>query len=150
MRRAAQILLVLALVAFAAGVIRWHIVSGRVAQEKRAQGPIARVEFDLSRQDGWKSADYTADRIGPHAIVLETRGLNWEGRPTTSFAMLIRLFQQGTTYSVRAWRGLPFPVVFVNFSGNSLAKKPVRSIWPIVVGLMDLSVRGAGTTVRMS
>ena len=86
MRRAAQILLVLALVAFAAGVIRWHIVSGRVAQEKRAQGPIARVEFDLSRQDGWKSADYTADRIGPHAIVLETRGLNWEGRPTTSFA----------------------------------------------------------------
>ena len=64
--------------------------------------------------------------------------------------MLIRLFQQGTTYSVGAWRGLPFPVVFVNSSGSSLAKRAVRSIWPPVVGLMDLSVRGVGTSVRMS
>jgi hypothetical protein len=86
MHRAAQIFLVLALLGFAVGAIRWHIVSGRVAQERREQEPIARLAFDLSRQDGWKSADYTADRIGPHAIVLETRGLNWESHPTTTFA----------------------------------------------------------------
>ena len=64
--------------------------------------------------------------------------------------MLIRLFQQDTTYSVRAWHGLRFPVVCENFSGSSPAKRPVRSIWPPVVGLMDLSVRGVGTSVRMS
>jgi len=68
----------------------------------------------------------------------------------SSRLMLIRLFQQGTTYSVRAWHGLRFPVVFVNSSGSSPAKRPVRSIWPTVVGLMDLSVRGVGTSVRMS
>jgi len=64
--------------------------------------------------------------------------------------MLIRLFQQDTTYSVRRWRGLRFHVVCVNSSDSSLAKRPVRSIWPPVVGLTDLSVRGAGTSVRMS
>jgi hypothetical protein len=64
--------------------------------------------------------------------------------------MLIRLFQQDTRYSVRAWRGLRFPVVCENSSGSSAAKRPVRSIWPRVVGLMDLSVLDVGTNVRMS
>ena len=64
--------------------------------------------------------------------------------------MLIRLFQQDTTYSVRAWRGLRFPVVCENSSGSSPAKRPVSSIWPPVVGLMDLSVRAVGTSMRMS
>jgi hypothetical protein len=70
--------------------------------------------------------------------------------PLSKRLMLIRLFQQDTTYSVRAWRGLRFPVVCENSSGSSPAKRPVGSIWPPVVGLMDLSVRGAGTGVRMS
>ena len=64
--------------------------------------------------------------------------------------MLIRLFQQYTTYSVRAWRGRRFPVVCENSSDSSPAKRPVSSIWPPVVGLMDLSVRGVETSVRMS
>jgi hypothetical protein len=64
--------------------------------------------------------------------------------------MLIRLFQQDTTYSVRAWRGLRFPVVCENSSGSSPVKSPVRNIWPPVVGLMDLTVRDVGTSVHMS
>ena len=64
--------------------------------------------------------------------------------------LLIRLFQQDTRYSVRAWRGQRFPVVCENSSGSSPAKRAVRSIWPPVVGLMDLSVRDVGTSVRMS
>ena len=64
--------------------------------------------------------------------------------------MLIRLFQQDTTYSVWGWRGLRFPVVCESSSGSSPAKRPVRNIWPPVVGLMDLSVRGVGTSVHMS
>src|SRR5262249_26031789 len=67
-----------------------------------------------------------------------------------SLLMLIRLFQQDSTYSVRGWRGLRFPVVFVNSSASSPAKRPVRSIWLTVVGRTDLSVRGVGTSVRMS
>ena len=63
--------------------------------------------------------------------------------------MLIRLFQQNTTYSVRAWHSRRFPEACVNFSGSLPTKRPVRSIWPPVVGLMDLSVRGVGTSVRM-
>jgi hypothetical protein len=86
MRRAAKILLLLSLLTFAVGGIRWYLVSGRVAEEKRRQEPSARVAFDLSRQNGWKSVDYTAERIGPYAIVLETRGLNWDRRPTAGFA----------------------------------------------------------------
>src|SRR5262244_2615799 len=68
----------------------------------------------------------------------------------TSALMLIRLFQQNTTYSVRMWRGLRFHIVCANSSDSSLAKRPVRSIWPSVAGLTDLSVRGAGTCVRTS
>jgi hypothetical protein len=86
MRRAAKILLILALSTFAVGVLRWYLESARVSQEKRDQEPIARLAFDLSRQDGWKSVDYTADRMGLYAIVLETRGLNWESRVTAGFA----------------------------------------------------------------
>lgn len=67
----------------------------------------------------------------------------------TTELMLIRLFQQDTRYSVRAWRGLRFRVVCENSSGSLPTKRPVRSIWPPVVGLMDLSVRGVGTSVRM-
>jgi len=67
-----------------------------------------------------------------------------------SLLLLIRLFQQDTTYSVGAWGGQRFPVVCENSSGSSPAKRFVRSIWPPVVGLMDLSVRGVGTSVRMS
>src|SRR5262249_20802384 len=40
--------------------------------------------------------------------------------------MLIRLFQQNTTYSVRMWRGLRFHIVCANSSDSSLAKRPVR------------------------
>jgi hypothetical protein len=76
-------------------------------------------------------------------------GMGW-GLSRSNHLMLIRLFQQDTTYSVRAWRGLRFPVVCENSSGSSPAKRFVRSIWPPVVGLMDLSVRGVGTSVRMS
>ena len=62
--------------------------------------------------------------------------------------MLIRYFRQNTTYRVRASRGLRFPVVFVFCGGSSPAKRPVSSIWPPVVGLMDLSVRAVGTSIR--
>jgi hypothetical protein len=86
MRRAAKTLLILALSTFAFGALRWYLASGRVAEEKRRQEPIARVAFDLSRQDGWKSGDYSLERLGSYAIVLETRGLNWDRRPTASFA----------------------------------------------------------------
>src|SRR5215813_4257033 len=68
----------------------------------------------------------------------------------TRLLMLIRLFQQNTTYSVRMWRGLRFHIVCANSSDSSLAKRPVRSIWPSVAGLTDLSVRDAGTCVRTS
>jgi hypothetical protein len=72
------------------------------------------------------------------------------GKSFISSLMLIRLFQHNTTYSVRRWRGLRFHIVCANSSDSSLAKRPVRSIWPPVVGLTDLSVRSAVTSVRTS
>jgi MFS family permease len=67
-----------------------------------------------------------------------------------SLLMLIRLFQQDTTYSVWACHGRRFPEACVNFSVSSPAKRPVRNIWRLAVGLTGLSVRSAGTSVRMS
>jgi hypothetical protein len=64
--------------------------------------------------------------------------------------MLIRLFQQDTTCSVWACHGRRFPEACVNFSVSSPARRPVRNIWRLAVGLTGLSVRSAGTSVRMS
>jgi len=64
--------------------------------------------------------------------------------------MLIRLFQQDTTCSVLACHGRRFPEAWVNFSVSLPAKRLVRNIWQLVAGLTGLSVRSAGTSVRMS
>src|SRR5215813_10714556 len=68
----------------------------------------------------------------------------------TSALMLIRLFQQDTTCSVLACHGRCFPEAWVNFSVSLPAKRLVRNIWQLVAGLTGLSVRSAGTSVRMS
>src|SRR5262249_20757470 len=68
----------------------------------------------------------------------------------TSALMLIRLFQQDTTCSVLACHGRRFPEAWVNFSVSLPAKRLVRNIWQLVAGLTGLSVRSAGTSVRMS
>src|SRR5262245_32590011 len=64
--------------------------------------------------------------------------------------MLIRLFQQDTTCSVLACHGRRFLEAWVNFSVSLPAKRLVRNIWQLVAGLTGLSVRSAGTSVRMS
>lgn len=89
---------------------------------------------------------YFGFRESPFSVTPDPRF--FYANPT--YLMLIRLFQQDTRYSVRAWGGQRFPVVCENSSGSSPAKRPVRSIWLRVVGLMDLSVRGVGTSVHMS
>jgi len=67
-----------------------------------------------------------------------------------SRVMLIRLFQQDTTCSVLACHGRRFLEAWVNFSVSLPAKRLVRNIWQLVAGLTGLSVRSAGTSVRMS
>src|SRR5215831_3630994 len=67
-----------------------------------------------------------------------------------SAVMLIRLFQQDTTCSVLACHGRRFLEAWVNFSVSLPAKRLVRNIWQLVAGLTGLSVRSAGTSVRMS
>jgi hypothetical protein len=86
MRRAGQTLLILALAFFAFAIARWIFLSRNIADEKGEQRRAGRVTFDLSRQEGWKSADYFPRRTGLYSLVLETQGPKWKPHPTATFA----------------------------------------------------------------
>lgn len=85
MRRAALILLILSLVVFAFGIIRWVALTRDIAEEKGAQTRRGRVVFDLSRQEGWKTSDYIPRRAGLYSLVLETQGRGSKPRSRAAF-----------------------------------------------------------------
>lgn len=58
--------------------------------------------------------------------------------------VLIRLFQQTTSGSVRGCRARHFRRLCANSSRSLLAKKPANSIWPLAAGRMASCVRDAG------
>ena len=58
--------------------------------------------------------------------------------------LLIRLFQQATTGSVRAWRARRFRRISASFNANSPPKRLVRTTWRRVAGRTVLRVPGAG------
>jgi hypothetical protein len=86
MRRAASILLILALVVFAFGIVRWVALTRDIAEEKREQSRSGRVVFNLSREEGWKTSDYIPRRSGLYSLVLESQGRDWKPHPTAAFA----------------------------------------------------------------
>jgi len=85
MRRISLTLLILALVVFAFGVIRWVTLGNRIAEERREQASTGRVVLNLSRQEGWQAADYIPRRAGLYSLVLETQGRSWKPHPTATF-----------------------------------------------------------------
>src|SRR5262249_10045045 len=106
----------------------------------------------LARMPAWTKNSQTQAEV--KVLVLDTL---WQSLPRPPFTdqetnqlMLIRLFQQDTTCSVLACHGRRFLEAWVNFSVSLPAKRLVRNIWQLVAGLTGLSVRSAGTSVRMS
>ena len=64
--------------------------------------------------------------------------------------VLIRLFQQATICSVRAWRVLRFRRICVNSSVSSPVRRPVRPTWQRVAGRTGSRVPGAGTRAAIA
>ena len=85
MRRIALTLLIVALAVFVFGTIRWVSLGGRIEEERREQSDTGRVVFNLSRQEGWQTADYRPRRAGLYSVVLETRGRSWKPQPAATF-----------------------------------------------------------------
>lgn len=85
MRRIALTLLIVALAVFVFGTIRWVSLGGRIEEERREQSDTGRVAFNLSRQEGWQTADYRPRRAGLYSVVLETRGRSWKPQPAATF-----------------------------------------------------------------
>jgi uncharacterized membrane protein YidH (DUF202 family) len=85
MRRASLTLLILALVVSAFAMIRWVALGRQISEEKEEQTKTARVVFALSRQEGWKTAEYIPRRSGLYSLVLETQGRNWTPHPVATF-----------------------------------------------------------------
>ena len=85
MRRLAFTLLIVASAIFVFGAIRWVTLGNRIEEERREQSVTGRVAFNLSRQEGWRTADYIPRRAGLYSVVLETRGRSWKARPAATF-----------------------------------------------------------------
>ena len=96
-------------------------------------------------------AERFTDQQFPAFADLQAKGV-WEpgaGRRVTLFGLrsrhlLIRLFQQATTGSVRAWRARRFRRISASFNANSPPKRLVRTTWRRVAGRTVLRVPGAG------
>jgi hypothetical protein len=77
---------------------------------------------------------------------IPTRGFtcSCSAPPLPSFSQRdIRLFQQATICSVKAWRALRFRRICASFSASSPPKRPVKTIWLPVDGPMDFGARAA-------
>ena len=86
MRRLSLALLILALVVLAFGILRWVMLGSRIAEERREQASSGRVVLNLSRQEGWQTADYIPRRAGLYSLVLETQGGSWNPHSTATFS----------------------------------------------------------------
>ncbi len=85
MRHASLALLILAVLVFAFGIVRWIALGRQIAEEKEEQTRTGRVVFDLSQQEGWKTSDYIPRRAGLYSVVLETQSRIWKPRPAATF-----------------------------------------------------------------
>jgi hypothetical protein len=85
MRRTSLTLLILAFAVFAFGISRWVTLGRQIAEERQNQIRTGRVDLDLSRQDGWVTADFIPPRPGLYSVVLETQGRSWKPHPTATY-----------------------------------------------------------------
>jgi hypothetical protein len=91
MRRASLTLLIIAVVVFAIGIVRWVALGRQIAEEKEQQSRTGRVVFDLSQQESWKTSDYIPRRTGLYSLILETRGRSWTPHPIVTFTGVFEL-----------------------------------------------------------